>query len=362
MVLYPKHTPAGSLLVWYVIRVATLRALVRAGDKTSEDARSWYKINGDAKSWVIDCSAYIHCVLLSESSRVPVPLPDDPYVAVRQTQLVDTDTESDPEEAPSEVEELQSVGSRVPLIGEEFEVVEPSSTRTDSSHSSSSSDYNTPLSPDHPPTHVSPTPTPTRALFHRRTTRITVCVQPAMSPGHSARVTEEMVLSDSAFYTDSEGDELGDEDIEGDESLDEDDEGERSDDEGLGSDDEVCGLEGEGLGLKKDEEATHEGQQQAVLVMDTAASEPLCLGYGAARHRALESIEEIAHSTYEVDPEDDRVYTDIPVYPLVAPVQTPLSLEWSSGSLPISLSSPIVPSPIASPVATPTVTISIDED
>ncbi|GKC67233.1 hypothetical protein Tco_1099831, partial [Tanacetum coccineum] len=42
----------------------------------------------------------------AQSSRVPVPLPDDPYVAVRQAQLVDTDTESDPEEAPSEAEEF----------------------------------------------------------------------------------------------------------------------------------------------------------------------------------------------------------------------------------------------------------------
>ncbi|GJR85296.1 hypothetical protein Tco_0209307 [Tanacetum coccineum] len=37
-----------------------LRALVRAGDKTSGDTRSWYMISGDAKSWVLDCSAYIH--------------------------------------------------------------------------------------------------------------------------------------------------------------------------------------------------------------------------------------------------------------------------------------------------------------
>ncbi|GKB90004.1 hypothetical protein Tco_0962276 [Tanacetum coccineum] len=111
-------------VVWYVIGVATLRALVRAGDKTSGDARSWYMISGDAKSWVLDCSAYIHCVLLSkvmstpayvdsesitqadraQSSRVPVPLPDDPYVAIRQAWLVDT--KSEPEEAPSEAEEL----------------------------------------------------------------------------------------------------------------------------------------------------------------------------------------------------------------------------------------------------------------
>ncbi|GJQ97842.1 hypothetical protein Tco_0008981 [Tanacetum coccineum] len=110
--------------------VATLRALVRAGDKTSGDARSWYMISGDAKSWVVIACiyslsystivqlieilahrlgrvyrAYVDLETISQadraqSSRVPVPLPDDPFVAIRQAQLVDT--ESEPEEAPSE--------------------------------------------------------------------------------------------------------------------------------------------------------------------------------------------------------------------------------------------------------------------
>ncbi|GKE94754.1 hypothetical protein Tco_1579609, partial [Tanacetum coccineum] len=298
---------------------------------------------------------------------VLVPLSDDPYVAVRQARLVDI--ESKLEEAPSEAKELQSLGSIVPLIGEEFEDVEPLGTRTDSSHSSASSYSNTPLSHDHPLTNVSPTPTPIRASFHHRMARMTLSVI---------------------------GDELGNEDIEEDESLDADDEGERLndedrglDDEGHGLDDEGCGLEGEGLGLEE-EEAAPEGQQQAIPVVDTATSEPLGLGYRADRHRALDSIEEIVPSTYEVgqssrsmpeqqgedrvsafrqptlttwvDPEDDKVYTDILVYPPLGPVQTPLSPEWSSGSFPFSPSSSVVPSPIASPVATPTATISIDED
>ncbi|GKG37002.1 hypothetical protein Tco_0447175, partial [Tanacetum coccineum] len=55
------------------------------------------------------------------------------------------------------------------------------------------------MSPDHPLTHVLPTPTPTRASFHRRTVHMTLHVQPAMSPYYSARVTEAMALSDSAF-------------------------------------------------------------------------------------------------------------------------------------------------------------------
>ncbi|GKE49409.1 hypothetical protein Tco_1480667 [Tanacetum coccineum] len=287
------------------------------------------------------------------------------------------DTKSDPEEAPSEVEELQSLGSRIPLMDEEFEAFEPIGTRTDSSYSSASSDSITPLSPDHPLTHVSPTPTPTRASFHRRKARMTVRAQLAMSPGLSASVTEAMALSDSAFSkryrssyetpspyppllvhnryrgtselvldTDSEGDELGDEDADEDgedESLDADDERERLDDEGHGLDDEDhglddegCGLEGKGLGLG--EEAAPEGQQQAVSVMDIATDKPLGLGYRAARRRALESIEEIVPNTFEptlttwVDPEDGRVYTDILVYvPPAAPVQTPPSPEWSSG-------------------------------
>ncbi|GKG62371.1 hypothetical protein Tco_0634144, partial [Tanacetum coccineum] len=68
----------------------------------------------------------------AQSSRVPVPLPDDPYVAIR-------DTESEPEEAPLEVDEFQSLGARVPLVSEEFEASEPSSVRAISPHSSASS-------------------------------------------------------------------------------------------------------------------------------------------------------------------------------------------------------------------------------
>ncbi|GKE85997.1 hypothetical protein Tco_1559739 [Tanacetum coccineum] len=207
-------------------------------------------------------------------------------------------------------------------------------------------------------------------------------------PGMSARITEAAALSPSSFFkryrsscetsssssssftlpvrkryrgtsklildNDSERDELGEEDTKEDENSNADDEREK--DEGLG-------LEGE--------EAAPEGQQQAVPVVGTVVSEPLGLGYGTARRRALESMEEIAPSTYEVqhssrsvpkqegverisafrqpilitwiDPEDDRVYTDIPAYaPPAAPVQTPLSPEWSLGSLPVSPSSPML--------------------
>ncbi|GJS99673.1 hypothetical protein Tco_0820843 [Tanacetum coccineum] len=47
--------------------VATLRVVVHAGDKTSGDARSWYMINGDVKSWSlgrydVDCNVDSGCV------------------------------------------------------------------------------------------------------------------------------------------------------------------------------------------------------------------------------------------------------------------------------------------------------------
>ncbi|GKD37231.1 hypothetical protein Tco_1257438 [Tanacetum coccineum] len=315
--------------------VATLRAVVHADDKTSGDARSWYMISGDTKSWVSDLTkinnqsqvvllsvrhaalvvlhdalralvdmllvamlvedvplvmstpAYVDLETITQadgaqSSRVPVPLPDDPYVAVRQAQLVET--ESELEEAPSEAEELESLGSRVPRMGEEFEASESSGTRTISSHSPASSDSTAPLSPDHPLTHVSPTPTPTQVLFHRRTARMAVRAQPTLSPGMSARIEEAVALSPSSFRK------------------------------------------------------------------------------RALRRRELAVEEDQVPSTFEVDPEDDRVYTDILGYaPPAAPVQTPPSPEWSSGSLHVSPSS-VVPSPIASLVATPTATISADED
>ncbi|GKC95710.1 hypothetical protein Tco_1161152 [Tanacetum coccineum] len=392
------------------------RALVYAGLVTSGDARSSYMISGDAKSWVC---LHIFTVILHNcplcvinKGKFEVLGIKDEYIwefiegqlfdffqgcipvfssltgcdrLVIRAKLVDTDIESDLEKDPLEAKESQPLGSRVPLMSEEFEASKPPGTRTVSSHSPVSSDSTAPLSPDHPLTHVSPTPTPTQVLFHRRTARMAVRTQPTLSPGMSARIAEAAALSPSSFCkryrssyetpssslssltlpvwkryqgtselildTDSEGDELGDEDTKEDESSDADDkrEGQDLDDEGQGLDDEGQGSEDEGYGMKEEEEAAPKGQHHAVPVVDTAVSEPLGLGYGAARRRALESIEEIAPSTYEVgqssssvpdqegverissfkqptlvkwvDPKDNRVYTNIPAYaPPAAPI------------------------------------------
>ncbi|GJV09631.1 hypothetical protein Tco_1351172 [Tanacetum coccineum] len=164
---------------------------------------------------------------------MPTQLPDDPYVAVRQAHLVDMDTESEPEEAPSEIEEYQPLVSRAPLTDEEFEVSEPSNTRITSSHSLASSDSTVPLSPDHPLTQTSPTPTPTRVSFHRRTARMAVRTQPTLSPSMSARIAEATALSPSSFQDTK------------DESSDSDTEREGSEGEGHSSEDEGPGTEEE---------------------------------------------------------------------------------------------------------------------
>ncbi|GKB97499.1 hypothetical protein Tco_0983636 [Tanacetum coccineum] len=303
-----KCSSTGRLLSAHNLRVATPRALVHVNDKTSGDAWSCYMISEDAKSWVVIVlhifTVILHNCLLFEilaqqlgllqtyeltniivdifeyhfqvmstptyvdletithadgaqSSCVPVPLLDDPYVAVRHAQLVDTDTESEPEEAPSKAEESQPLAS---------------------------SDSTVPLSPDHPLTHASPTPTPTRVLVHRRTARMVVRTQPTLSPGMSARIMEATTLSSSSFhkrYRSSyetlspslsltlpirkryrgTSELILDIEIE-DESSDSDAEGEGSEEEGPSLDDEGHGLEDEGPSSKEEEEENApEGQQ-----------------------------------------------------------------------------------------------------
>nr|GEY42444.1 hypothetical protein [Tanacetum cinerariifolium] len=221
-------------------------------------------------------------------------------------QLVDT--ESEPQEAPSEIEELQSLGSRVPFMGKEFETVEPSAR--------------------HAPVHLARV-TKAMALsdsaFRKRYRSF--YETPLPSPSLTLPVRKRYRgISELILDTDSEGDELGNEE---DESSDADDERER----------------------EREEEVIPEGQQQAVLVVETVVTKPLGLDYEALRRCELAVKEDHVPSTFEV------AYA-----PPTTPVQTMPSLEWSLGSLPFLPSSFIVPSPIASPVATPTATISVDED
>nr|GFD01655.1 hypothetical protein [Tanacetum cinerariifolium] len=70
------------------------------------DAVSRLCQHNSSRVLVMSTSTYVDSETITQpdeaqSSQVSVPLPDDPYVAVRQAQLVVTDTESEPEEAPS---------------------------------------------------------------------------------------------------------------------------------------------------------------------------------------------------------------------------------------------------------------------
>ncbi|GKE59338.1 hypothetical protein Tco_1498523, partial [Tanacetum coccineum] len=239
------------------------------------------------------------------------------------------------------------------------------------------SDFTTPLSPDHPLTHTTPTLVP----ILRRTARLAVRVPPTMSPGLSASIAEVASMSDSAFrkrfrssYESSppdlpsrkryrgtselvkdeeEDDEEEVEEVE--ESLDSDSESEDAEDEGhtaededlvardegLATGDEGPGMRVESLCLKGDADIP-EGQQRAAPVVETAM-EP-------ERPERVSALRQPTLTTW-IDPEYGRAYIDVPAYlPPTPHVQTPPSPEWSSGSLPISLASSIVPSPISSPM------------
>ncbi|GJZ58449.1 hypothetical protein Tco_0613943 [Tanacetum coccineum] len=195
-----------------------------------------------------------------------------------------------------------------------------------------SSDFTAPLSPDHSLTHTTPTLVP---LFHM-TVRMAVCVPPMMSPGLSASIAKVAAMSNPAFL---EVDEEEEDDEEEDEEIEESSDSDR--DEGLVAGDEGPAIRVECLGLGGDA-TVPEGQQRAAPVVETAV-EP-------ERPERVSALRQPTLTTW-INLEDGIAHIDVPTYPPSAPpVQTLPSLEWSSGSLPVSLAPFIVPSPISSPM------------
>ncbi|GJW60798.1 DNA helicase [Tanacetum coccineum] len=248
----------------------------------------------------------------AQSSRVPVPLPEDPYEAIRQAYLDGTHTESEPIEDPVETETPES-----PLTVA-------------------------------PPTSLPESTPPTLVPILRRTARMAVRVPPVMSSGLSASMAEVAAMSESAFrkrfrssyesspsssppdlpsrkryrgtseLVEDSGEDDDDEEEEIEESLDSDsvsedaedegpiaededpaagdegpgmdDEGHDMDDESHGLDDESRGLDDEGYSVESDgfgleEEVVPGGQQQAAPVVGTVVSTPLGLGSAQSTER-----------------------------------------------------------------------------
>nr|GEY64844.1 hypothetical protein [Tanacetum cinerariifolium] len=248
-----------------------------------------------------------------------------------------------------QIEEFQPLVSRAPHTDEEFEASEPSNTRITTSHSSASSDSTTPLSRDHPLTQASPTPTPTRVLFHRRTARMAMRTQPTLSPGMSARIAKEAALSLSSFHkryrssyeTSSSSppslpirkryrgasklvedikDESSDLGIDRDSSK---GEGHSSKGEGHGSKEEGPGSEDEGPSIVKKEEAKPEGEG------------------------SMPNTFEVGQSSRSIpEHEGERGYLHLDIPPLLQGFTI----------------TRVVPSPIDSPVTTLASTKSVDKD
>ncbi|GJR87333.1 hypothetical protein Tco_0211344 [Tanacetum coccineum] len=137
--------------------------------------------------------------------------------------------------------------------------MEPSETRIVSPSYSTA-----PLYPNHPLTQTSPTLTPSRASYYHSTLRMAMRTQPTMSLGFSARVTEAMTLSPLSFR------------------------------KRYGSSYETPSSSASPTS------SDPSFIKEVVPIKDTAADEPLGLGYGATRRHALELAEGHVPGTFKV--------------------------------------------------------------
>ncbi|GKB68059.1 hypothetical protein Tco_0929471, partial [Tanacetum coccineum] len=313
----------------------------------------------------------------------PVPLPEDPYEAIRQAYLDRTDTESEPFEDLIDIETLESpiaIAPPISLSESTPHILIPILRRTASMvvrvpHAMSSG-----LSAS-----MAEVAAMSESMLRKRFWS-SYESSPSMSPpdlpswkryrGTSELVKESREDNDEedeeiekSMDSDSvsedaeeEGPTAKDEDpaakdegitagVEGPSMHDEgyglDDERHGRDDESSGIDDEGYSVESDGLSLEEEGEATPGGQQQAASVVGTTMSVPLGLRYRVLRLRDLALEEGDVYSTFEVgqgsgsapeferperasafrqpilttwtNPKDGTIYIDIPDYPPPAP-------------------------------------------
>ncbi|GJW19271.1 reverse transcriptase domain-containing protein [Tanacetum coccineum] len=320
----------------------------------------------------------------AQSSRVPVPLLEDPYQAIRQAYLDGTDTASEPFEDPIDLETPESpiaIAQPIPLSKSTPPILVPILRRT------ARMTVRVPYATLGLSTGMAEVAAMSESAFHKRfhsSYKSSPSVSPPDLPSRMHyRGTSELVEDseeddvaedeeiEESMDSDSVSEDAKDEDpivededpaaedeglttgVEGPDMHDEgyglDDERHGRDDESHGIDDEGHSVESDGLGLEEEEDAILGGQQQAAPVIGTTVSAPLRLRYRALRRRELALEEVDVYSTFEVGqgsgsaPESER------------PERTPPLPEWTSGSLLISPSHSDVPSPILSPMVPLTV-------
>ncbi|GKB27968.1 hypothetical protein Tco_0867369 [Tanacetum coccineum] len=251
----------------------------------------------------------------AQISRVPVPLPEDPYEAIRQAYLDGTNTEFEPFEDPIDTEtpETARMAVRIPHAMS-------SGLSSDMAEVAAMSESSVP-----------------RGVGFSLKSGLPICVYHQTFLRGSVSWPRVLLAEEEDF---------------------------------------LLRLM-KGLGLEEEEEeVVPGGQQQASSVVGTTRSVPLGLWYGALRRHELALEEGDVYSTFEVgqgsgpaqeseilervsafrqptlttwtDPKNGMIYIDIPDYP--PHVQTPPSPEWTSGLLLISPSHSDIPSPISSPM------------
>ncbi|GKA63741.1 hypothetical protein Tco_0763347 [Tanacetum coccineum] len=284
----------------------------------------------------------------AQSSRVPVPLPEDPYKAIRHAYLDGTDTESKPFEDPIDTETPYMV-VRVPpamssgLSASMAEVADMSESafrkRFRSSYESSPS--------------LSPPDLPSQKRY-QGTSELVEDSEEDYEEEDDEEIEENLDSDSVSEDAEDEGPTAEDEDpTAGDEGLAAGVEGLSMDDESRGLDDEGHSVKSDGLGLEEEEEV-YLGVSSRQLRLWGQLTFEVGQGYGSAPE--FERPERVSASrqptlTTWTDLEDGMVYIDVSAYPPPAPpVQTPHSPEWTSGSLPISPSPSVVPSPVSSPM------------
>ncbi|GKF42372.1 hypothetical protein Tco_0125714, partial [Tanacetum coccineum] len=205
-----------------------------------------------------------------------------------------------------------------------------------------------------PPTSLPESTSSTLVPILYRIARMAVRLPPAMPPGLSASMADVAAMSESAFLEeDEEDDDKEDEEDSDSVSQDAEDEGPTVEDEDSATGDEglAAGDEGPGMGVESrgldDEGHSVESDRLGLGEEEEAVPEGSGTSLESERPERMSASRQPTLTTW-TDPEDGNGYIDVPAYPPPAPpVQTSPSPEWSSGSLPISPSPSIVPSPIS---------------